>query len=60
MRIIVEDTGPGFAPSDVDAPQLALGNIRERLKTMCGGTLEIEPREASGTRVTLFIPRKDD
>ena len=60
MRVIVEDTGPGFAPSDDDAPQLALSNIRERLKTMCGGTLEIEPREAGGTRVTLFIPRKDD
>lgn len=60
VQIIVEDTGPGFAPSDGDAPQLALGNIRERLRTMCGGTLEIEPREAGGTRVTLFIPRKED
>lgn len=60
VQITVEDTGPGFAPSDDDAPQLALSNIRERLKTMCGGTLEIEPREAGGTRVTLFIPRKDD
>ena len=60
VQVVVEDTGPGFAPSDDDAPQLALSNIRERLKTMCGGTLEIEPREAGGTRVTLFIPRKDD
>ena len=60
VQITVEDTGPGFAPSDDDAPQLALSNIRERLKTMCNGTLEIEPREACGTRVTLFIPRKDD
>ena len=60
VQIIVEDTGPGYAPTDDDAPQLALSNIRERLKTMCGGTLEIEPREAGGTKVTLFIPRKDD
>ena len=60
VQVVVEDTGPGYAPSDDDAPQLALSNIRERLKTMCGGTLEIEPREAGGTRVTLFIPRKDD
>ena len=60
VQITVEDTGPGFAPSDDDAPQLALSNIRERLKTMCGGTLEIEPREAGGTRVTLFIPQKEN
>ena len=24
--------------------------------TMCGGSLEIEAREAGGTRVTAFIP----
>ena len=56
VRITVEDTGPGFAPSDEDAPHFALDNIRERLKTICGGTLEIEPREAGGTKVTVFVP----
>ena len=55
VRIIVEDTGPGYAPTD-DAPQFALDNIRERLKTMCSGTLSIEPREAGGTKVTVFVP----
>ena len=55
VRIIVEDTGPGYAPTD-GAPQFALDNIRERLKTLCSGTLEIEPREAGGTKVTVFIP----
>jgi len=59
IRVIVEDTGPGFAPSDDDEPHIALNNIRERLKTMCGGTLEIEPREAGGSRVTIFVPRRD-
>ena len=58
VRITVEDTGPGYAPSDADAPSFALDNIRERLKTMCGGTLEIEPREAGGTKVTFFVPRR--
>ncbi|MBQ9438909.1 MAG: histidine kinase, partial [Lachnospiraceae bacterium] len=56
-RITVEDTGPGYAPSAGDAPHFALDNIRERLKTMCGGTLDIEPREAGGTKVTVFVPR---
>ncbi|MBR1497672.1 MAG: histidine kinase [Oscillospiraceae bacterium] len=59
VRITVEDTGPGYAPSDADAPHFALDNIRERLKTMCGGTLELEPREAGGTKVTLFVPRRE-
>ena len=57
-EIIVEDTGPGFAPSDDKEPHIALANIRERLKTMCAGTLEIASREAGGTRVTILIPMK--
>ena len=56
VRLTVEDTGPGFAPSDDDAPHIALDNIRRRLKAMCGGTLEIEPREQGGTKVTVFVP----
>ena len=59
VKITVEDTGPGFAPTDDDEPNYALKNIRERLKTMCGGTLEIEEREAGGTRVTIFIPQDE-
>jgi len=59
VRIIVEDTGPGYAPSIEDVPHFALDNIRERLKTMCGGSLEIEPREEGGTTVTVIIPRDE-
>ena len=58
VRITVEDTGPGYAPTDGDAPHFALDNIRERLKTMCGGTLEIEPREAGETVVRVWVPEK--
>ena len=53
-----EGTGSGYAPSDADAPHFALDDIRERLKTMCGGTMDIEPREAVGTKVKVFIPMK--
>ena len=58
VKLTVEDTGPGFAPSDGDDPHFALDNIRRRLKTMCGGTLEIAPREQGGTKVTVFVPWK--
>ena len=54
--LTVEDTGPGFAPSDDDAPHIAPDNIRRRLEAMCGGTLEISQREAGGTKVTVFVP----
>ena len=57
-EIVVEDTGPGFAPADDDEPHIALANIRERLEMMCGGTLEITPRDTGGTRVTIHIPLK--
>ena len=55
-EIIVEDTGPGFAPSDDDEPHIALANIRERLELICRGTLTIRPREEGGTRVTVWVP----
>ena len=58
-EIIVEDTGPGFAPIDDHEPHIALANIRERLKMMCGGTLEITSRETGGTRVTIRVPLKN-
>lgn len=57
-EVIVEDTGPGFAEVDNGEPHIALKNIVERLRMMCGGTLTISPHEGGGTRVTLMIPQK--
>jgi len=58
-EIIVEDNGPGFSPADSDGPHIALDNIRERLKIMCGGELTVSPRESGGTAVTVRIPAQD-
>ena len=58
-EIIVEDTGPGFDPSDESKPHTALKNIQQRLEMMCGGTLEITSREAGGARVTIRVPLKN-
>ena len=55
-EIIVEDTGPGFDPSDESKPHTALENIRQRLEMMCGGSMTIKPREGGGTVVTVVIP----
>ena len=56
-RITVEDTGPGFLMSENSDGNTTIDNIRERLKSQCGGTLTIVPREAGGTKVTIFVPR---
>lgn len=55
VRITVEDTGPGYDPAEDCEPHATLENIRQRLRSMCGGTLQITPREAGGTRVTIYI-----
>ena len=57
VEITVEDDGIGFDLSDESKPHTTLTNIRQRLEMMCGGTMEITPREGGGTIVTIFIPR---
>ena len=57
-EITVEDTGPGFSPTDDNEPHIALANIRERLSLMCGGALEIAARDTGGTKVTISVPKK--
>jgi signal transduction histidine kinase len=52
----VEDTGPGFAPADDEAPHIALANIQQRLEIMCGGKLTVMPREGGGTVVKITLP----
>ena len=58
--ISVEDDGVGFdtnAPSD-DRKHLGIRNIRERLKVMVNGTLEIESTVGVGTKVLIKIPKE--
>ena len=56
-EITVADTGPGFGENDNNEPHIALANIKERLKMMCGGTLKIKSCQNGGTTVTVFIPK---
>ena len=55
-EIIVENTGSDFTPADNSEPHLALQNIRQRLKMMCGGKLKVMPRDGGGTIVKVVIP----
>ena len=57
--ISVIDDGVGFNTSAVldDRKHVGIRNIRERLKVMVNGTLEIESTEGVGTKVLITIPK---
>ena len=57
--ITVEDNGPGFDAAKAAKPHTTLANIRHRLELMCGGNMEIKPRDGGGTVVTMTIPDHD-
>ena len=58
--ISVTDDGAGFDTSMLidERTHLGLRNIRERLKMMVNGTLEIESTVGVGTKVLVTIPKE--
>ena len=58
--VLVEDDGVGFdTNAEVDGRKhLGLRNIRERLKAMVNGTMEIESTVGAGTKVLVKIPKE--
>ena len=62
FALTVSDNGPGFdqtaAPSG-ESTHIGLGNVRERLQYICGGTLEVHSVPGTGTTVTIRVPRRN-
>ena len=58
--ISVEDNGVGFDTSRLfeEKQHIGLRNIRDRLKVMVGGTLDIESTQGVGTKVLIKIPKE--
>lgn len=58
--ICVEDDGVGFDPNILldERKHIGLRNIRARLETMVGGSLNIESTIGKGTKVEIKIPRE--
>jgi sensor histidine kinase YesM len=58
--ISVTDDGVGFDTSELldDRKHVGLRNIRERLKVMVNGTLNIESTVGVGTKVLITIPKE--
>ena len=62
-EIMVSDNGIGFDVTNLataDSSHIGIRNVRERVETMCGGTLTVESRMDEGTTVTITIPFGDD
>ncbi len=59
--ISVEDDGVGFDTSKLfdDKKHIGIRNIRDRLKVMVGGTLEIESVQGVGTKVLITIHKEE-
>jgi sensor histidine kinase YesM len=60
--ISVEDDGAGFDTSRLldDKKHIGIRNIRDRLRVMVGGTLEIESTQGVGTKVLITIPKEGE
>ena len=58
--ICVEDDGVGFDTEKLpdEKKHIGIRNIRDRLKVMVGGTLEIESTPGVGTKVLITIPKE--
>ena len=61
-EISVTDNGPGFDPSqltDDGKTHIGIANVRERLKLLCQGRLQIDFPDEGGTRATIILPKKE-
>ena len=60
-EIMIQDNGIGFEPekqniSDEAGHHIGIANVRERIESMCGGSLIIESEPDKGTKVTIMVP----
>ena len=58
-EIVIEDNGIGFDPETAETAggqHIGIRNVRERVESMCGGTLRVDSAIGTGTRVTICIP----
>lgn len=61
IYIIVVDDGAGYDPAAVEKDgktHVGINNVRSRLQSMSGGTLEIESTPGKGTMAVITLPQK--
>ena len=58
-EIVIEDNGQRFDVKEAEtdgSSHIGIRNVRERIKSMCGGSLTIDSHIGTGTTVTIRIP----
>jgi signal transduction histidine kinase len=57
--ITVADDGVGFSPGEAHDDRIRMGieNVRNRLASMCGGSLDIQSTPGVGTTAVILIPK---
>ena len=61
-EIEIRDTGVGFdssEPPNDGHKHIGISSVRQRLETLCNGTLTIESTPGVGTTATIKIPKKE-
>lgn len=61
-EIIVSDSGNGFDTENSEkdgASHVGIENVRQRLKNMCSGRLDIKSKIGNGTTAVVVIPKKE-
>ena len=59
FEVIITDDGVGYDPKQVrydGRTHIGIENVRQRLETMCYGTLTIQSVKGEGTRAVIRIP----
>ncbi|MDO5702393.1 MAG: histidine kinase [Lachnospiraceae bacterium] len=56
--VTVMNDGRGFTAYDDSEPHIALKNVQQRLKLMCGGSLDIRQGDEGGAVVTVYVADK--
>ncbi len=58
-EIVISDNGKGFdtaALKQAGGAHIGIRNVRERIESMCGGSLAVDSRPGEGTTVTIRVP----
>ncbi len=58
-EIVIKDNGKGFdatEPPKTDGSHIGINNVRERVTSMCKGTMTVESKPDEGTTITIRIP----
>ena len=62
-EISVSDDGPGFNAEKAQEPDershIGIDNVRERLRLVCNGKLQITSAPGEGTKITIVLPKEN-